>query len=122
MVLFFTQCISPASSTVFSLASIFTALSSSKTGITHRTSKISPDVETYLKIFKSNGYHLYATIPKFFEHYGFFSDFEKKDIWYGATSRLYNGLGEKILETLSSNFLMPNSISKNVESNIFSIS
>lgn len=99
---YFTQCISSSDSTVFSLASIFTGLSPPKTGIIHRTSKISPDVETFLKVFKSNDYHLYATIPKFCEYFGFFSDFEKKDTWYDATSRLFNGLGEKILETISS--------------------
>ena len=97
----FTQTITCSDGTELGWASIFTALYPFKTGLNNiELSKLSPDVTSYIKILKDNGYHPYAIMPKVSSLFGVTKDFENEDLNYESDERIYNGLGQKILNKI----------------------
>jgi arylsulfatase A-like enzyme len=98
----FPNTISSAAATAVALSSIFTGLPPFKIGMgTNNYHKFSPDIETYVKILKNNGYKTYATAPSVAEDFGLICDFENSDSTYRNYLSLFDGLGEQIIEKLS---------------------
>ena len=86
--------------------SIFTGLPPFKIGMgTNNYHKFSPDIETYVKILKNNGYKTYATAPSVAKDFGLTYDFENDDSTYHNYLSLFDGLGEQIIEKLSNDSL-----------------
>ena len=97
----FPNTISSAAATAVALSSIFTGLPPFKIGMgTNNYHKFSPDIETYVKILKNNGYKTYATAPSVAEDFGLICDFENSDSTYHNYLSLFDGLGEQIIEKL----------------------
>ena len=97
----FPNTISSAAATAVALSSIFTGLPPFKIGMgTNNYHKFSPDIETYVKILKNNGYKTYATAPSVAEDFGLICDFENSDSTYRNYLSLFDGLGEQIIEKL----------------------
>ena len=99
----FPNTISSAAATAVAMSSIFTGLSPFKIGMgTNYYHKLSPDIETYVKILKNNGYSTYATAPSVAKDFGLTCDFENDDLTYHNYLSLFDGLGQQIIEKLSS--------------------
>ena len=97
----FPNTISSAAATAVALSSIFTGLPPFKIGMgTNNYHKFSPDIETYVKILKNNGYKTYATAPSVAEDFGLICDFENSDSTYRNYLSLFDGLGKQIIEKL----------------------
>jgi arylsulfatase A-like enzyme len=97
----FPNTISSAAATAVAMSSIFTGLPPFKIGMdTINYHKLSPDIETYVKILKNNGYKTYATAPSVAEDFGLICDFENSDSTYRNYLSLFDGLGEQIIEKL----------------------
>jgi len=101
---YFTQAISSADQTGTSLASIYTALSPSTTGLTHFN--FSKNTKTYFNYFKDNGYYTSGCFPDhdFFMNLGsslddnYFYVYNKLESW----KNLSGGIGDTIINKLKS--------------------
>ena len=99
---YFTQAISSADQTGTSLASIYTALSPSTTGLTHFN--FSRNTKTYFNYFKDNGYYTSGCFPDhdFFMNLGsslddnYFYVYNKLESW----KNLSGGIGDTIINKL----------------------
>ena len=97
----FPNTISSAAATAVAMSSIFTGLPPFKIGMdTINYHRLSPDIETYVKILKNNGYKTHATAPSVAEDFGLICDFENSDSTYRNYLSLFDGLGEQIIEKL----------------------
>ena len=102
----FPNTISSAAATAVALSSIFTGLFPFKIGMgTNYYHKLSPDIETYIKILKNNGYKTHATAPSVAKDFGLTCDFENNDSTYHNYLSLFDGLGEQIIKKLSNTSL-----------------
>lgn len=102
----FTQAISSADGTELSWASIFTSQYTFQTGLNQSFyNKLPSKTLNYIKILKNWNYHPYGHIPSGGEFFGISHDFENKDLVYDADNRLYDGLGEEILQKFNNNEL-----------------
>lgn len=103
---YFNQAVSSADATILSWSSIFTAQYPFKTGIrSAHFNKLDKSVSTYLTALQKQGYHLYAYLPVLSETVGLFPDFENDDCLYDFFLGISNGLGDKVIKKLQSNFL-----------------
>ena len=99
---YFTQAISSADQTGTSLASIYTGLSPSTSGLTHFN--FSKEVKTYFNYFKEYGYYTSGCFPDhdFFINLGsnldekYFYVYSKLDSW----KNLSGGIGDSIIDKL----------------------
>jgi arylsulfatase A-like enzyme len=98
----FKQAISSGDETMVSFASMFTAKFPFRGAIRPSlwTYKYRDRSNNYIKILKKNGYQTYATLPKLTAWKEIFSDLEI-DYYLSHDERLYNGLGDKILEKIN---------------------
>ena len=102
----FPNTISSAAVSSVAISSIFTGLFPFRTGMsTNYFNKLSPDIKTYVKILKNNGYKTYATAPSVAKDFGLTYDFENDDSTYHNYLSLFDGLGEQIIEKLSNDSL-----------------
>ena len=77
---YFDQAISSSDATLLSWASIFTGKYAFRTGIkSDKYTKLDDSVDSYFKIFKKNGYHLYSHLPYLSTMIGLFPQFENQD-------------------------------------------
>jgi arylsulfatase A-like enzyme len=103
---YFTQTISSAAATAVAVSSIFTSLYPFKTGMGGETySTLNSNIPNFVKIFKDAGYNTYATAPEIASDFGLTCDFQNVDVSYNNYFSLFAGLGEQILERISSNQL-----------------
>ena len=104
---YFSQNISSADGTILSLNTIFTGLFPSITGT--RTIKLSLEQANYISSLKNEGYSIYSVIPNLH----FFNPLKKiSEKFFSFTGgppadSLFDGVGEKILEILSSPMKSP---------------
>ena len=100
----FKQTISSGDETMVSFASMFTAKFPFRAAI--RPSlwkyKYKSNTENYIRILKKHGYKTYATLPKLTAWKEIFSDLDI-DYYVSHSDRLFNGLGDKILEKINKN-------------------
>jgi len=105
---YFDQAISSSDATLLSWASIFTGKYAFRTGIkSDKYNKLDDSVDSYFKIFKKNGYHLYSHLPYLSTLIGLFPQFENQDSvkhsgQYSLEKDLSDGLGNQILDLLNS--------------------
>ena len=70
--------------------------------------KLNEEITDFITLLKKKGYHSYATMPELWVVEEFASLFENKDITYPLFGfRLYDGLGEKILQKIDDNNQKP---------------
>ena len=85
------------------MRSIFTGLFPFRTGMSaDRFRKLDSDITTYVKILKYHGYNTFATAPSITKDFGLTNDFQNSDSTYENSVSLFDGLGNKIIQTLSS--------------------
>ena len=98
----FKHVISSGDETPVSFASMLTAKFPFNAGIRSSlwTYKYKTNSNNYIKILKKHGYRTYATLPKLTAWKEIFLDLEI-DYYLSYNDRLFNGLGEKILEQLN---------------------
>ena len=102
----FPNTISSVAVSSVAISSIFTGLFPFRTGMsTNYFNKLSPDIKTYVKILKNNGYKTYTTAPEIVKDFGLTYDFENDDSTYHNYLSLFDGLGEQIIEKLSNDSL-----------------
>ncbi len=100
----FTQTISTVATTIPSLGSIFTSKFPNNIGLSvEKFEQLNLDSHNYLQILKENGYDTFATMPEIASDFGLTCDFKNDDSSYDNYFGLFDGLGDKILEKLSSN-------------------
>jgi len=99
---YFSQAICSAPSTIPSVSSILTSLFPFECVIQdENTFTLNKTIKTLIHYFKEQGYHSYATYQNVIYFLGLDKIFSKVDE-YHVTSKLWNGLGEKILNDFSS--------------------
>lgn len=99
----FPQTISPAAVSPVAMSSIFTGLFPFRTGMsTDKFHKFDATITTYVKILKNHGYSTFATAPSIAKDFGLTNDFQNSDSTYENSVSLFDGLGNKIVQTLSS--------------------
>ena len=100
---YFAQNITSAPSTIPSMSSILTGLYPFEC-VTKQEKffAINDSVDNYIKKLEENNYNCYCTIPKIISYLGFEKIFHENLEVYDRTSTLYNGLGEKIVDRISS--------------------
>jgi len=99
----FSQAISPAAVSPVAMSSIFTGLFPFRTGMsTDKFHKFNANITTYVKILKNHGYSAFATAPSITKDFGLTNDFQNSDSTYENSVSLFDGLGNKIVQTLSS--------------------
>jgi arylsulfatase A-like enzyme len=100
---FFSQAISPAGSTSSSTATLFSGLHPFKTGMSGTKYKmINSKIPLYTNYFEEKNFNAYCYIPNtaaitLARAYGFS---EKNVFTFSHTKRLFEGLGEKIIDTI----------------------
>lgn len=100
---YFSQDISSADQTGTSLASIFTGLYATKSGITHFN--FTSNTPTHFDIFKKNGYQTYGFVPDDSFFINLTSSFTDRTVYTKKGKswlRLGEGLGEQIVEWMKS--------------------
>ncbi len=98
---YFKQAISSADATLLSLASMFTAQYSFRTGVrSSRFNKLKSDVTNFFEIFKKSGYHVYGYVPEPVVAVGLLKNFLNSDKSFDEQLDLSGGLGNKILNKL----------------------
>ena len=102
---YFDKAFSSSDGTPVSFASLFTGSypfrACSRKGRWHF--KLQDDVVDYVTLLKKHGYHAYATIPEMWIIEEFFHLFENSDKIYPLFGyRLYDGLGQQIVDRLES--------------------
>ena len=105
---YFSQDISSADQTGTSLASIFTGLYATKSGITHFN--FTSNTPTHFDIFKKNGYQTYGFVPDESFFINLTSSFTDRTIYTKKGKswlRLGEGLGEQIVEWMKSKKTTP---------------
>lgn len=101
--IYFEQNISSSDYTVTGVGSIFTACYPFDAGLKGQSfHKLYATKDNYIEFLKRNGYHAYATMAESVAELGFSKLFENKDQSYPNSLRLFDGLGEKILNLLNS--------------------
>ena len=99
----FPQTISPAAVSPVAMSSIFTGLFPFRTGMsTDKFHKFDANITTYVKILKNHGYSAFATAPSITKDFGLTNDFQNSDSTYENSVSLFDGLGNNIIQTLSS--------------------
>ena len=99
----FPQTISSAAVSSVAMSSVFTGLFPFRTGMsTDKFQKLDSNITTYIKILKNHGYNTFATAPSITKDFGLTDDFQNLDSTYESSISLFEGLGNKIIETLTS--------------------
>ena len=99
----FPNTISSAAVSSVAISSIFTGLFPFRTGMSaDRFRKLDSDITTYVKILKNHGYNTFVTAPSITKDFGLTNDFQNSDSTYENSVSLFDGLGNKIVQTLSS--------------------
>lgn len=102
---YFEQAISSVASTGIAMSSIFTGLFPSNLGMSGNDfTVLDSNVPNFIKIFKENGYSVFATAPEIASDFGLICDFENPNMGYNNYFSLFNGLGDQILKKLSSQY------------------
>jgi len=102
----FENAFSSSDGTTVSFASIFTGVYPFQCALRKGrwNFKLNNEITDFITLLKKNGYHSYATMPDLWVVKEFASLFENKDITYPLFGfRLYDGLGEKILQKIDDN-------------------
>ena len=100
---YFTQNITSAPSTIPSMSSILTGLYPFEcVSKQEKFFVIDHSINNYIKKLEENNYKCYGTIPKIVSYLGFKKIFHENLEIYDRTSTLYNGLGTKIVDRISS--------------------
>ena len=98
---YFTQAISSGSVTVPSMAGIFSSLYPFEClTLDNNLIRFNSNLNNFPKYFSEKNYFTIATIPESFSHTGFNEIFQQIDE-YTYPSTLFDGLGNKILKTIS---------------------
>ena len=101
--IYFEQAISSVASTGIAMSSIFTGLFPFKIGMSgNNYNVLDSNLSNFIKIFKDSGYIASATAPEIASDFGLICDFENPDMSYNNYFSLFDGLGEQIIEKLSS--------------------
>lgn len=97
----FEQAISSADFTPTSFGGIFTGIFPFRAAIRGGVMfyKLKPNVESYFKVLKKHGYYELATLPGLTSMQKLYSEFEKHN-YSLFNDRLYNGLGNKIIDQI----------------------
>ena len=99
----FSQTISTVATTIPSLGSIFSSNFPNKAGLSvEKFDQLNLDSPNYLRTLQQYGYNTYATMPEIATDFGLICDFKNNDSSYDNYFGLFKGLGNKILEKLSS--------------------
>ena len=97
----FNQTISSSDGTELSFASMFTSKYPSQIGLNDKIlTKIPSTIPNMFSLLKENGYHTYGNLPN-----EIIKNFENSDFEYDPKFRLYDGLGQQILEKFKMNKL-----------------
>ena len=100
---YFSQAITSADATILSWSSLYTGKYPFKTGIrSSRFNKLDDNTLTMFNLLEKSGYFLYSFTPTFSETIGLFPKFQNENNFYDFTETLDTGLGNKILDVLSS--------------------
>jgi arylsulfatase A-like enzyme len=100
---YFSQTITSADATILSWSSLYTGKYPFKTGIrSSRFNKLDDNTLTMFNLLQQSGYFLYSFTPTFSETIGLFPKFQNENNFYDFTETLDTGLGNKILDVLSS--------------------
>lgn len=100
---YFNQAISCGDGTILAWSGLFTGLHPFKTGIKSQGyKKINPNIQSYFSILKSQGYNFYSYIPTLTTSLGIFPNWKNDDSTFDAYWNLSEGLGNKILDLLTS--------------------
>ncbi len=104
---YFEQTISSTPATSVAMSSIFTGLYPFKIGMgTNVYHKLNPKIRNYIKILKDNGYHTFATVPNIASDFGLVCDFENNDSSYNNYFSLFGGLGDQVINKITSKLFM----------------
>jgi len=96
----FTNAICHVGSTGSSLASMFTALFPSKTGMSSESyQKLNPNVKSFIHFLQENNYNTHAASPPTIDALGLVDDFENKNSNYDNYESIFSGLGDRIIES-----------------------
>jgi arylsulfatase A-like enzyme len=100
---YFKQNISPSDYTVTGIGSIFTGCYPFDAGLKAQSyQKLYSKQTNYVEFLKQNGYHAYTTMAESVSELGFSKLFDNIDQSYPNSLRLFDGLGEKIINFLKS--------------------
>jgi|APSaa5957512535_1039671.scaffolds.fasta_scaffold23559_2 arylsulfatase A-like enzyme len=103
---YFEQNISPSDYTVTGIGSIFTGCYPFDAGLKAQSyQKLYSNNSNYVEFLKQNGYHAYTTMAESVAELGFSKLFDNVDQTYPNSLRLFDGLGEKIINFLKSKTL-----------------
>lgn len=101
--IYFSQAITSADATILSWSSLYTGKYPFNTGIrSSRFNKLDDNILTMFNLLEKSGYFLYSFTPTFSETIGLFPKFKNENNFYDFTETLDTGLGNKILDVLSS--------------------
>ena len=106
--MYFTKSFSCADGTFLSLNSIFNGVYPFRTGV--RTKKLILLDNNFFKIFQNEGYHVYGIVPQLTSFSALAGNFENVNASFNAeppAEHLFDGLGEKIINLLSSKMTEP---------------
>lgn len=96
---YFEQAIAAVGSTISSLASIFTGMFPTHTGMSSdKFEKLNSDVKSYVTSLQEKGYFTYSASPPLTNELGITDNFENKDQHYDNYLSLFDGLGDEIVD------------------------
>ena len=99
----FNQAISTVATTIPSIGSILTGTFPFKIGLGgEQYDQLSIIKDNYIQLLKKNGYKTYATIPDIASDFGLTCEFTNTDKSYNNYFSLFGGLGDQIINKLSS--------------------
>ena len=94
----FEQCISSADGTELSWISLLTSQYPIQKSSSNSLTKFDFENKTHFHFLKNSGYHVYGIIPEGSVLFGLEDTFENNDAGYTSEFRIYDGLGDKIIE------------------------
>ena len=94
----FEQCISSADGTELSWISLLTSQYPIQKSSSNALTKFDFENKTHFHFLKNAGYHVYGIIPEGGVLFGLEDTFENNDAGYTSEFRIYDGLGDKIIE------------------------
>ena len=106
--IYFCNTVSPSDGTLFSWAGIFSGKYSFRTGINlGRFSKVDKKMTTLFHLLKKNGYDFYGHLPEVASKIGLFPNFKNENVFFNKYVNFEDGLGQQIINELSSNMKTP---------------
>ena len=106
--IYFCNTVAPSDGTLFSWAGIFSGKYSFRTGINSgRFSKVDKKMTTLFHLLEKNGYDFYGHLPEVASKIGLFPNFKNENVFFNKYLNFEDGLGQQIINELSSNMKTP---------------